>query len=69
VTAAEFLGIPADDFGDTPTDAGIHFVENQRRYCGHLGLVTVWIARLMRESSPPEATSPAPAERRRRGRQ
>ena len=45
----------ADDFGDRAADAAVHFVEDHRRHASRPSAATS-IARLIRASSPPEAT-------------
>ena len=56
VPAAQLLQHPADDLRDAPADAGVHFVEYERRHLRDLASPTVWIASERRDSSPPEAT-------------
>ena len=52
---AELAQRPADGLGHRAADAGVDLVEHQR--ADRRGLAaTSWIARLMRDSSPPEAT-------------
>ena len=60
---AERSQLAADDLRDAAADAGIDFVEHQAGQRVGICAAATWIARLMRDSSPPDATFASGARR------